>query len=287
MKTNPTRQRILRIVFPLFFAFLLFLFILWVFRPLLGFFFVPLDRFAGRDFLPFWITIGMCVAAVAVVTALYLFIIPFFYFLFKKIYIYISLAFICARYHYRFRLTRFPFVSLGGIAQKGDVSITTDEGVLIIHFLDFLFPFRRALTVMDSEKYAVTPVEKGSLTKSGGALPGSAISGGLYPGTLMGKFRTCVFVTFGKAPLQGGKDKIKGLFSYEETEQTKHIVLITTFPHRLRYAENNNILPLTSGQTVGKIAFYGFGQLKKGLKKQLHCSLLDIDNNTDNIKKRG
>lgn len=209
------------------------------------------------------------VIVLSVPVALMLFIVFVFpviaYFL-KRIYAYLSIMFICLIRNYKMKLLRIPFSSIKRLSAKGDVSVATEEGILYLHFLDIVYPRKRALTIPNESEYVITPIVKGKLSREGSAGGGPRMNGD----------RTIVFRVTGHT-LQENSDRIRKLPAVQETTGEKHILVIQSMPVEATVNVNGTNLPLSSGQKIGSLTIYSFKQLKKGLKKQLHCSLFDHD----------
>ncbi len=206
-------------------------------------------------------TLGIAAAIIVAFALTLVFIIPILIYIIKKICFYVSVFFLCLFHHYRFCITRFPFASLGGTSDKSDVEITTDEGTLCLHFIDIVFPFRRALTIPNAQEYVLTPTSKGRVIREGGgtSLPISGI------GVLRAKDRT----------LDQNRDRVKKLPQANKNEAAKHILLLQSMPNQAIYVQNGKQSPLTNGSNIENLTVLRSNHLKKGLKKQLHVSLFE------------
>lgn len=206
-------------------------------------------------------TLGIAAAIVVAFALTLVFIIPILIYIFKKIFFYVSVFFLCLFRRYRFHITRFPFASLSGTSNKSDMEITTDEGTLCLHFIDIVFPFRRALTIPNSQEYVITPTSKGQVIREGGgtSLPISGIR------VLRAKDRT----------LDQNRDRVKKLPQTNQNKATKHILLLQSMPNQAIYIQNGKQSPLTSGSNIENLTVLRPNHLKKGLKKQLHISLFE------------
>ncbi len=229
---------------------------------------LPLTWFAQLKGLfengAFWMTMGIAVGILAACVVAYFWLIPILIYFFKKVYVYMSLAFICLFKKYKFRMRRIPFASLGKLSENGDISITTDEGIMHLHFLDIIFSYRRALTVPNEKEYVITPVTTGRVSKEGGAAAGTHMGGG----------RRSVLRVTGHS-IQENRDHCKAFPTIQERDGEKHFVILQSMPIQATILRSDVSVSLGSGQTVGRFTFYRIGQLKKGLKKQLHISLFD------------
>ena len=208
-------------------------------------------------------TLGIAAAIIVAFALTLIFIIPILIYILKKIYFYVSVFFLCLFHRYRFRVTRPPFASLGGASDKSDVEITTDEGTLCLHFVDIVFPYRRALTIPNPSEYVITSTSKGQVIREGGGSTLPRMQGG-RTAVLRAKNRT----------LDKNRDRNKKLPAVESAaSMTKHVMLLATFPGESNYVQNGVSHPLTCGISVGNLTFVSVRYLKKGLKKQLYSSL--------------
>ena len=210
-------------------------------------------------------TLGIAAAIIVAFALTLIFIIPILIYILKKIYFYVSVFFLCLFHRYRFRVTRPPFASLGGASDKSDVEITTDEGTLCLHFVDIVFPYRRALTIPNPSEYVITSTSKGQVIREGGGSTLPRMQGG-RTAVLRAKNRT----------LDKNRDRNKKLPAVESAaSMTKHVMLLATFPGESNYVQNGVSHPLTCGISVGNLTFVSVRYLKKGLKKQLYSSLFN------------
>ena len=209
----------------------------------------------------------LCIAAaiIAGFALTLILVLPVVIYLIRKIGFYVSVFFLCLFRRYRFRVTRLPFASLGGVSDKSDVEITPDEGTLCLHFVDIVFPYRRALTIPNSNEYVITSTSKGQVVREGGGSTLPRMQGG-RTAVLRAKNRT----------LDKNRDRSKKLPAVESAaSMTKHVMLLATFPSESNYVQNGVSHPLTCGISVGNLTFISVRYLKKGLKKQLYSSLFN------------
>ncbi len=210
-------------------------------------------------------TLGIAAAIVVAFALTLIFVIPILIYILKKIYFYVSVFFLCLFHRYRLRVTRPPFASLGGASDKSDIEIATDEGTLCLHFIDIVFPFRRALTIPNSQEYVITPTSKGQVIREGG---GSSLPH-------MQGARTLFFRAKNRT-LDKNRDRIHPLPSIDPSNNAViHILILQTIPNESRYIMNGVSAPLSCGVTIGDLTFMTAGQIKRGLKKQLHTSFFD------------
>ncbi len=210
-------------------------------------------------------TLGIAAAIIVAFALTLIFIIPILIYILKKIYFYVSVFFLCLFHHYRLRVTRPPFASLGGASDKSDVEITTDKGILCIHFIDIVFPYRRALTIPNPQEYIITPTSKGRIVREGG---GSSLPH-------MQGARTLFFRAKART-LDNNRDRKKSLPSVVSSSgTTKHALLLLSLPNESRYIENGASVPLAGGLRVGRLTILTAKYLKRGLKGQLYTSFFD------------
>ncbi len=211
----------------------------------------------------FWVTMGIVVGILAACVVAYLWLIPILIYFFKKAYVYMSLACICLFRKYKFRMRRIPFASLGGLRDRADITVTTSEGTLHIHFLDFIVSHRRALTIPDAETYVITPTTVGKVSKLGGSAPGTKMNR---------SFRgSAVLRVTGHTLSDRDRSRPLPAPSGELTEH--HILLVPSMPVEARVHQDGVLIPLSGGVRVGAMTYYSVDQLKKGLKGKLHGSL--------------
>ena len=210
-------------------------------------------------------TLGIAAAIVLAFALALVFVLPILVYIFKKIYFYVSVFFLCLFHRYRFRVTRPPFASLGGASDKSDIEITTDEGILCIHFIDIVFPYRRALTIPNPQEYIVTPTSKGRIVREGGGSTLPHMQGA----------RTLFFRAKDRT-LDKKRDRKKSLPSaVSSSAATKHALLLLSLPNESRYIENGASVPLAGGLRVGHLTILTTKYLKRGLKGQLYTSFFD------------
>ncbi len=205
--------------------------------------------------------LGMA-AAIIVVGAFVTIVIFFFWVIFyiiQRIALYVSFIRICLFREYKLRLTRFPFASLFGMSEKGDISVSSYEGILVFHFLDILRPLSKALTIPNDREYVITPIQqtKQPKTRNNGApvLNGSG--------------------------LVKNKDKIKSFPKVENKNKVKHILIIQTVPTHARLMKGGEAVTIGNGERIANMTYYSIAHIKKGLKKKLYNSLFDskrVDN---------
>ncbi len=211
-----------------------------------------------------WVTLGVVAGILAACAVAYFWLIPMLVYFVKKVSVYMSLALICLFRKYKFRMKRIPFASLGKLSENGDISITTDEGTMHLHFLDIVFSYRRALTIPNEKEYVITPVTTGRVSKAGGGAAGTHMSGQ----------RRAVLRVTGHS-IQESSDHCQAFPAIQDRDGEKHFVILQSMPIQATVLQSGAPVRLGSGQTVGRFTFYRIGQLKKGLKKQLHTSLFN------------
>lgn len=209
----------------------------------------------------------LCIAAaiIAGFALTLILVLPAVIYLIKKIAFYVSVFFLCLFRRYRFRITRLPFASMGGVSDKSDVEITTDEGTLCLHFVDIVFPYRRALTIPNSSEYVITSTSKGQVVREGGGSTLPRMQGG----------RTAVLRAKNHT-LDRNRDRSRPLPSAEPADTaTRHVLIPLSLPGECRYVRNGKSLPLSSGIRIGSLIFMTAKHLKRGIKGQLHTSFFD------------
>ncbi len=201
-----------------------------------------------------WVIISCAVLTVAfaafVVYPLPLYAVMFFI---AKVNIYASLALICLFRGHKLTLNRVPFASLFKMSEKGDISITTYEGTLCLHFLDIVPALRTVLTIPSSDEYVVTPVEGGKIARI--------------------RNRSVAMSQLTEGTLEQGREKSKRLPRVENRRGVKHILVLTFVPLEGRVKTNGELHALGNGEKIGGYTFYTLKHIKKGLRGKLYNSL--------------
>ncbi len=218
----------------------------------------------------FWIMVGIVAGLVMFLFLFVYWCLPFLVFVFRKIYIYISLRMLCFKRKYKFKSIGRSFFSFGRLSEKGDIKIETDEGSLYLHFLNIVFRSRCALTFPNEQEYVITPVIPGKVSKIGGAASG----------THMGGQDTAVFATTEHIMLEK-QDRLRPLPSISVCAGKTHILLVPGLPSEAKVMKKGEILTLGSGLQIGALTYFSFDTLMNGLKKQLHTSVFDIKADAD------
>lgn len=216
----------------------------------------------------FYKTLALILGALLLLVIFALWILPVLIYAVKKLYIYISLWFICLFKKHKFRLTRMPFASLKRLSSKGDIRITTNEGVVYLHFLDLIFTTRRALTILSDTSYVVTRTTRGDASHLGRGHIGTKVP-----------FAKTFVVHAERQTLEGDSDKIKRIDAIEKNDGEAHILIIQSLPVESRILIDGAVRPLTSGQDFGALKFYSLPMLKKGLRGKLHNSVFNNHRN--------
>ena len=191
-------------------------------------------------------------------------LLPFLCYIAKKIYIYISLWFTCLSKKHKFKITRVPFASLRRFSAKGDIRITTDEGVINLHFLDLVFVTRKSLTILNDTSYAITKTTRGNATQMAKGFVGTSRPVGKR-----------IVVHSEHQELVGTTDKIKHIAHIEKKSGEIHILIMQTVPVESRVVIDGIARPLASGQSFGTLKFCSLRMLKQSLKGKLHTSIFD------------
>lgn len=192
-------------------------------------------------------------------------VLPMLVYAIKKLYIYASLRLICRSKKHKFKALRMPFASLKRITPEGDIRITTGEGAIYLHFLDIVFPTRRALTILDDRSYSVTRTGRG---------PASHLGRGHISGYSVPYGKTWI-VHAENQELIGGSDKIKHIEPIQKKDGEVHLLIMQSIPVESRALVDGALKPLVSGQSFGALRFFSVKMLKRALKGKLHTSVFD------------
>jgi len=212
----------------------------------------------------FWLNLSIFMMIVVAFILTVVFVLPISVYLIKKIYAYISLLFICIIRGYQIKINRIPFRSLKGMSSQGDITITTKESKMQIHFLDLVFPFKRAVTLLDGDKYVITPVHGKSVSKFTvvrGEVQKYGHSGNEGRGHKFG-----VLISSGHV-LAKNKDKVKE-FPNVNHENIINILLLSSNPVELNIRQNGNMLSISESHKIGNFTYYSLKHFKKELKKK-------------------
>ncbi len=219
----------------------------------------------------FWSSVGVVLAILLAVVLFILFVWPWVTFVVKRIGAYISLAFLCAGRKYKLRMVRVPFASLQKMNTNGDITISTADGVLHLHFLDIVYPRKRMLTFPIESEYVITPVAQGKIIREGVGNPAPVAGSQLQSG-----HRRVIWRASGYS-VQKNKDRAKKLPTVAEQTGERHIIVVQTLPVDANLIRDAGKVPVTNGTSVGKFMFCTVRHLKKGLKNQLHRSFFATD----------
>lgn len=193
----------------------------------------------------------------------YIFVFPFLLYICKRILLYFSLAKICLLSNYRLKIKRMPFASLKGVSDAGDVVIVAKNKTFCLHFIDIIFPHRRALTIPNNLEYVITPTSPSRISKLGG-----------HPSAInMSSVPTKAFIATGYTLHKNG-DKTKKLPCTSDNDRVTHILLVSAMPIEAKYMIKGGFAPLTNCQEINGMIFCNSSFLKKGLKGKLHNSIL-------------
>ena len=203
---------------------------------------------------------------------LFTFVMPILGYVLGKIYLYLSLAFTCLVCGYRVRLTRLPFVSLGGVKTRADIVITAKSGTLHLHMLDIVFPFRRSFAANQSGEYSLSPFIPYRVKRLQGQSGYMMIKSGRAPIINPAK----IFVTT-EGMATDGRGKTKKLPEIAPRSGEKHILLLPFLPAHATYTDGRTTVSLGSGLKIGDMIFYTAKQLRRGLRNKLHVSIFDYE----------
>ncbi len=209
----------------------------------------------------FWINMSIFLLIVALFAILIIIILPFLIFLVKRIYTYVSLLFISLSKGYKIKMQRFPFSSLKGISSKEDISINTENGEVCLHFLDIIFPSKRAVTVPNDSEYAITPAYGKTVSKFA-VVRGDVASYG-QSGTEGRGQKFGVLMSSGHV-LAKNKDRIRSIPAVN-IESQKHILIIQSVPVEMKKMKNGELVSLGNGESVGDFTFYDMNCFKRKL----------------------
>ncbi len=230
------------------------------------------NLFAGLagffTYTAFWSSVGVVLAILLAVVLFIIFIWPWIAFTLKRIYVYVSFAGLCVRRKYRLRMVRAPFASLLKMNTHGDITISTVDGVLHLHFLDIVYPRKRMLTFPSEGEYVITPVAQGKILREGVANPVPVAGSQLQAGHRRIIWRASEY------SVQRNKDQVKKLPTVSEQAGERHIIVMQTLPVDVRLIQaGGGKISVTNGTSVGNFTFCTVRHVKKGLKNQLHESL--------------
>lgn len=228
------------------------------------------DVYGFFDFLinnkELWNNLG--ILAFLFISILFLFCIalPISIYAIKIISTYFSLTKICISQNYKIKINKISILHSKKSDLDGDITITTKDGTLCLHFINLLFTYHRAVTIPNSQEYVITPLVQKKISKQGQGIGGANMSSG------NGNRNALIRST--KYALSSNRDKSKPLPQIS-CDDRKHILLIPNMPSEANCVINNVSIPLSSGQKIHHFTFYSLSHLKKGLKKQLHTSIFD------------
>ncbi|MBE6618149.1 MAG: hypothetical protein E7627_09495 [Ruminococcaceae bacterium] len=183
-----------------------------------------------------------------------LFVIPFLMFVVRRIFTYLRLWLACLRKGVDFKLLRFPFASLGGIKEKGDILITTPREAYVIHFADVVHRFRSIISVANGREYVITKVGAGKILSSGSVR---------FVGGPRGIRSQNTFSRSGYS--LDGKDKSFILPETFDNAKHVHVMMLHTRPVDAVKVQGTTKSNLTNGDTVGNMVFFYPGAFIKSL----------------------
>lgn len=238
---------------------------LLILLPLIIFFTWPLPKYLLYPFI--WVKgmfemfgqsiILLTVVFVQILLGAY-FILPILCFVLRRLYVYISLLFICLKRGYKYELLRSPFSSLLGIKEKADIQITKGDNTYKIHFIDIIFRYRRVLLFTDGCKYVITPACPGKPRRFGG--DGTNV-GGAFRGR-----RTMILRSAGYY-IDDNVEIDRPLPDFSKDADSKHILMLQSVPVDTISKNGKDSITLTSDVEIGEATFYFTAGFKKFLKR--------------------
>lgn len=169
-----------------------------------------------------------------------------------KIYCYFALISICNGY--KMRITRLPFASLRKMQGCGDIKICAKEKTYRIHFIDVVMKYRRIITVLNNETYAVSKVLPDEL--------------GVYGATLVdGESFYNLYVSAIKSHSLWG-NKIKKFPRIEKNDRDIHIILICHPPISQNIIQKNSLKTLLDGEKLESYTYNSVKTFSKSLKQR-------------------
>ena len=220
----------------------------------------------------FWSSVGVVIGILLATVLFGIYVWPIITFTAKRIYVYLSLALLCISRRYKFRLNRIPFASWRRMNDDGDITISAKTGTLHLHFLDIIYPRKRLLTFPNENEYAITRIKQGNIVREGGSHPVPVAATQQNSG-----HRRFIFRATGYS-MQKNKECVRKLPTIEKQSIEKHFIIVQTRPVDVfKVVTNSGRSPVSNGSPIGAFCFCTVSHLKKGLKHQLHNSLLDYE----------
>lgn len=230
------------------------IFILIALTPKLFLLFAPLIKnIYGLTNMPpeFWRGFGIATLIMLAFAVILVLVFPILLFVLSKIKCYISFSTACLFNGHKIRITRFPLASLFGIDKKPDLRISIDEKEYCIHFIDFIFRFRRQFVLVDERNYCITKTAPDSVAPLGY---------GHFDGLFMSRY---VYV----AASHGAEgDNFKKIPEFELAKNTTQVIMLSPKPLSAKLVSKNKLEDLLSGTACGNIVYYtqkGFLSLLK------------------------
>ena len=174
-------------------------------------------------------------------------------YLFGRLKCYFSLWCISLLHRHKLVLTRLPFSSLFGMSKNGDIQITIGNNKYIVHFIDVVFRYRREVTVLDDDCYAVSKAVPSELRTIGATLVDGESWFELY--------RTAV-----KSYATDSK-KLKRFPVLEKDDKNIHVIIIHSDPIKKSLVTKNQVKDLCDGECIGGYINYSFKAFVRLLKR--------------------
>ena len=172
---------------------------------------------------------------------------------FGRLKCYLSLWCISSLHRRKLVFTRLPFSSLFGMSKNGDIQITIEKNKYIIHFIDVVFRYRREVTILDDDCYAVSKVVPNELRTMGATLVDGESWFELY--------RTSV-----KSYASDTK-KLKKFPVLENDDKNIHVIIIHSDPIKKSLVTKNQVKDLCDGECIGQYINYSFKAFVRLLKR--------------------
>lgn len=153
----------------------------------------------------------------------------------------------------RVRLTRFPFWSLTGLSERGDLEIKINGERYAVHFVDVIFKYRRELVIVNDEKYALVKIIPDRLGAFGQKLADGKSYYNAYRSVIIGH-------SFGGA-------KFKSLPPVHADDERKHIIIADPIPVEKSVIRKGKKQQLDNGDTCGSYKSFTVTAFIKYIKR--------------------
>ncbi len=195
----------------------------------------------------------VAIVGLFIITIFSFILIPIVLFLIKRISCYFSLWFVCKKNGLAFKITRFPFVSLWGISEKEDITISTSDETYCIHFIDMVFRARRGFTLISEKEYCIADMR--------------VETGGYGGGFIKGSYSFPMVIATSSAP------KAYTTYAFPDFDDSngKHIIIVHPTPNHALYIDKTSSedgkKEIYSGYSVGNITYYKANNFIKHLNR--------------------